>query len=322
MSAAYYNEIDPYCAQWLRNLITAGCIAKGDVDERDIREVRADDLRGYAQCHFLAGIGGWSRALRLAGWPDGEPVWSGSCPCQPLSGAGQRKGHADERHLWPAFHRLVAERRPAVVLGEQVASNLGREWLAGVRADLERLGYACGCADLPAACVGAPHIRQRLWFVAERLDDAEAARPSHRGTRAVQPELGECGGEHSGLAFSTREQVGNAGQSRQRAGAAGGVGDAAGTRPQGGREHPVHDGRTTGAGFWNDSRLISCTDGKARRVTETESSIFPLADRLPEAVDGLGPVSRVGVLKGAGNAIVPQVAAVFIRAYLDVRDAA
>ena len=155
---AYYNEIEPYAAEWLRNLIAEGLIAPGDVDERSIEEVSPDELEGYAQCHFFAGIGGWSYALRLAGWPDERPVWTGSVPCQPLSSAGQRRGHADRRHLWPAFFRLIAERRPATVFGEQVASNLGREWLAGVRADLEHVGYACGAADLPAACVGAPHI--------------------------------------------------------------------------------------------------------------------------------------------------------------------
>jgi len=59
---AYYNENDPTAAQWLRNLIAAGLIAPGDVDERSITDVRPADLRGYAQCHFFAGIGVWSRA--------------------------------------------------------------------------------------------------------------------------------------------------------------------------------------------------------------------------------------------------------------------
>ena len=136
---AYYNEIEPYAAEWLRNLIAEGLIAPGDVDERSIEEVAPDELEGYTQCHFFAGIGGWGHALRLAGWPDERPVWTGSMPCQPLSSAGQRRGHADRRHLWPAFFRLIAERRPATLFGEQVASNLGREWLAGVRADLEHL---------------------------------------------------------------------------------------------------------------------------------------------------------------------------------------
>lgn len=165
--SAYYNELDPYAAQWLRNLIAAGRIAPGDVDERSIEDVRPDDLTGYDQCHFFAGIGGWSLALRLAGWADDRAVWTGSCPCQPFSGAGRRKGHADARHLWPAFHDLIAEREPPMVFGEQVASADGREWLAGVRLDLEDLGYACGGADLCAAGAGAPHPRQRLYWVAD-----------------------------------------------------------------------------------------------------------------------------------------------------------
>jgi DNA (cytosine-5)-methyltransferase 1 len=163
--AAYYNEHDPPTAAWLRELIRAGLIADGDVDERSVVDVRPADLAGFAQCHFFAGIGGWSYALRLAGWDDAEPVWTGSCPCQPLSSAGLREGHADERHLWPAFYRLIAQCRPSVVIGEQVASKDGREWFAGVRADLEALGYACGGADLCAAGVGSPQVRQRLYWV-------------------------------------------------------------------------------------------------------------------------------------------------------------
>jgi DNA (cytosine-5)-methyltransferase 1 len=153
--------------QWLRELIADGLIAQGEVDERSILDVRPADLAGFDQCHFFAGIGGWSYALRLAGWPDDRPVWTGSCPCQPLSSAGKQKGHADERHIWPAFYELIAECRPSTVFGEQVASKDGREWLAGVRADLEDARYAVGAADLCAAGVGAPHIRQRLFWVAD-----------------------------------------------------------------------------------------------------------------------------------------------------------
>lgn len=164
---AYYNEIDPFAAQWLRNLIAKGLIADGDVDERDIRDVQATDLAGYRQCHFFAGIGGWSYALRLAGWPDDHEVWTGSCPCQPFSVVGRASGVLDSRHLWPAFQSLIAVGKPSVCFGEQVASKDGREWLAGVRTDLEALGYAVGAADLCAAGVGAPHIRQRLYWVAD-----------------------------------------------------------------------------------------------------------------------------------------------------------
>ena len=176
-SRAYYNEIDPYAAQWLRNLIAAGHIAPGDVDERSIEDVNPDDLRGYTQCHFFAGIGVWSRALRLAGWPDSRPVWTGSCPCQPFSAAGKGGGFDDERHLWPAFHHLISQRRPPVVFGEQVASKDGLAWLDLVQTDLEGADYAAAAVDLCAAGVGAPHIRQRLWWVAlSRIHNTASAR--------------------------------------------------------------------------------------------------------------------------------------------------
>lgn len=122
LRASYYNENDQFAAQWLRNLIDAGHIAPGDVDERSIVDVRADDLRGYTQCHFFAGIGGWSYALRLAGWDDDRPVWTGSCPCQPFSAAGKGKAADDERHLWPAWLPLIAECRPAIVFGGRLSA--------------------------------------------------------------------------------------------------------------------------------------------------------------------------------------------------------
>ena len=322
--AAYYNEIEPYAAEWLRNLITAGLIAPGDVDERSIEEVSPDELEGYTQCHFFAGIGGWGHALRLAGWPDELPVWTGSVPCQPLSSAGQRRGHADRRHLWPAFFRLIAERRPATLFGEQVASKLGREWLAGVRADLEHVGYACGAADLPAASVGAPHIRQRLWFVAERLADNLGERYApiqQRGTGDVRRNRqrersqpgSKCSGPDGGLAHAdgwdaSSEGIQRSGQhgfQPEDDGAGGGLGDADDGRLEGPRISRGGQPGTTWAGEY-----IPCGDGKARRV---ESGTFPLAHGVP---------NRVGRLRAYGNAIVPQAAAAFIRAYRDVKEVA
>ncbi|WP_258087373.1 DNA cytosine methyltransferase [Xenorhabdus bovienii] len=162
---AYYNEIDPYAAQWLRNLIAAGHIAPGDVDERSIEDVKPDDLRNYTQCHFFAGIGVWSYALRNAGWSDDKPVWTGSCPCQPFSAAGKGAGFTDERHLWPHFHYLIEQCRPRVVFGEQVASKDGLTWFDLVQTDLEGTGYTSAAVDICAAGIGAPHIRQRLYWV-------------------------------------------------------------------------------------------------------------------------------------------------------------
>ncbi|MDS0274506.1 DNA cytosine methyltransferase [Klebsiella quasipneumoniae] len=165
-AAAYYNEIDPFAAQWLRNLIAAGHIAPGEVDERSIEDVTPDDLRGFTQCHFFAGIGVWSHSLRLAGWPDDRPVWTGSCPCQPFSPAGKGDGFADERHLWPQFFHLISERRPQHVFGEQVAAGNANVWFDLVQADLEGMGYAFGLVPFTSAGIGAPHIRERAYWVA------------------------------------------------------------------------------------------------------------------------------------------------------------
>ena len=161
MTPAYYNEIEPFAAEWLRNLIAEGLIPAGDVDTRSIVDVEPDDLVGYQQCHFFAGIGGWSLAARLAGWPDDRELWTGSCPCQPFSVAGKGAGADDERHLWPHQFRLIRARRPAVWMGEQVAAAVGKDWLDGVHADLEGIGYACGAAVVPACAVNAPHRRDR-----------------------------------------------------------------------------------------------------------------------------------------------------------------
>lgn len=186
MARAYYNEIDAYAAAWLRNLISAGHIAPGDVDERSIVDVRPDDLKGYTQCHFFAGIGGWSYAARLAGWPDDRALWTGSCPCQPFSVAGTGGGLADERHLWPAFFGLIRAARPAVVMGEQVAAAVGHGWLDGAFCDLEGIDYACRAAVVPASAADAPHRRDRLWFVAHsERDEQSRQEPRSRPDRRV-----------------------------------------------------------------------------------------------------------------------------------------
>ncbi len=164
---AYYNEIDPYAAQWLRNLIAADLIAPGDVDERSIKDVQPDDLAGYTQCHFFAGIGGWSLALRLAGWPDARPVWTGSCPCQPFSGAGRKSRQSDERHLWPDWARLIREHRPATIFGEQVDEAIAAGWIDDCFDGLEAEAYACASFVLPAFSVGAEQERQRIYWVAD-----------------------------------------------------------------------------------------------------------------------------------------------------------
>jgi len=205
---AYYNENDAYAAQWLCNLIAAGHIAPGEVDERSIEDVRADDLRGFTQCHFFAGIGVWSYALRLAGWPDDSPVWTGSCPCQPFSAAGKGGGFDDERHLWPAWFHLIEVCRPPVIYGEQVASKDGLAWLDLVHTDMEGAGYAFGATDLCAAGFGAPHIRQRLFFVGHASGPA-----CERGAGSVFGTQAPLDGEGVAVDGRVLERLGDAGSS-------------------------------------------------------------------------------------------------------------
>ncbi len=163
--SAYYNELDPFAAAWLRNLIRGGYIAPGDVDERSITEVQQDDLKGYTQCHFFAGIGGWSYALRLARWPDERPVWTGSCPCQPYSSLGEGRAQQDERHLWPYWFRLIREQNPSIIFGEQVEDAIAYGWMDDAFSDLEAANYACAAAILPAYSVERNHERNRIFFI-------------------------------------------------------------------------------------------------------------------------------------------------------------
>ncbi|SXP06073.1 C-5 cytosine-specific DNA methylase [Klebsiella pneumoniae] len=213
-AAAYYNENNPFAAQWLRNLIAAGHIAPGEVDERSIEDVTPDDLRGFTQCHFFAGIGVWSHSLRLAGWPDDRPAWTGSCPCQPFSAAGKGDGFADERHLWPHFFHLISERRPQHVFGEQVASGNANTWFDLVQADLEGMGYAFGLVPFTSAGIGAPHIRERAYWVA----NADSLISDRRGNvRAPGRDEYSNGGDDVRLADAGREYKGSA-RNKERAG--------------------------------------------------------------------------------------------------------
>ena len=311
MITAYYNEIDPYAAQWLRNLIAAGHIAPGDVDERSIVDVNADDLAGYTQCHFFAGIGGWSRALRLAGWPDDRPVWTGSCPCQPFSVAGSGAGTADPRHLWPAWFRLIAECRPNVLFGEQVEAAIRHGWLDLVQGDLEGFGYAVGAAGIPTASVGAPHIRQRLWFVAEQLGDTSLQRLPVRecvavlgaGRRGEGGAVEQPGRASGGLANALpagrperRPEPRNGSASGERC--AGGLADSDGGKfngvsvERGNVSHGAHTGRTQECGEFESrcdnsrvadtdsagsqsGRVATATAGNGHSVDSAGSALWP-----------------------------------------------
>jgi len=344
--AAYYNEIDPFAAQWLRNLIAGGHIAPGEVDERSIEDVTPDDLRGFTQCHFFAGIGVWSHSLRLAGWPDDRPVWSGSCPCQSFSAAGKGDGFADERHLWPHFFHLISERRPQHVFGEQVASGNANAWFDLVQADLEGMGYAFGLVPFTSAGIGAPHIRERAYWVAHAnhgsSDEGKALRAGRPaildGSSTNRLADSNHDRQQPGQGAGCRCQCAEQGIDIGRGGQNGGLGNTNVTRLEGfgwndssaGRQRETGSTPSTGLhgrplevnGFWRDADWLFCRDGKWRPV---EPGTLPLVDgataRLGRVESGVARVAssnRVGRLKGYGNAINAQAAAAFIRAFMEV----
>lgn len=353
-AAAYYNEIDPFAAQWLRNLIAAGHIAPGEVDERSIEDVTPDDLRGFTQCHFFAGIGVWSHSLRLAGWPDDRPIWTGSCPCQPFSPAGKGDGFADERHLWPQFFHLISERRPQHVFGEQVAAGNANSWFDLVQADLEGLGYAFGLVPFTSAGIGAPHIRERAYWVANASSGRYDRRTEAAGQEARAGAGIAIGVGIGGLGNANVTRLEGFGGNDCAAGREGATGPAAapgfhdGLANTDNEQHSIaisgcgHEHASTGReqdpaasaglrgdywplevnGFWRDADWLFCRDGKWRPV---EPGTFPLVDgaaarmgRVEPGVARVASSNRVGRLKGYGNAINAQAAAAFIRAYMGV----
>jgi DNA (cytosine-5)-methyltransferase 1 len=368
--ATYYNENDKQKAAWLRELIREGIVCCGEVDTRSIKEVTAADLAGFTQCHFFAGIGVWSYALRLANWPDDRLVWTGSCPCPSFSAAGKGQGFDDPRHLWPAWARLIRERRPATLFGEQADDAIGYGWLDLVQTDLEREKYAVGKAVLGACSVGAPHIRQRLYFVANaprerqpfgygeqsrefqgqaraaelrcgdalRLEHADSERCGEAGIRAGQSGTGG-GGDSIELADSNRRGQSVCGEPsaqhdrEQRSESMRELGDTDRTASAelsgkvsrskeesegrwfgNGRQRDGHSGASLVNGFWRDADWVlrKKWNSDDSEWCPTEPGTFPLAH---------GIANRVLKLRGFGDAIVPQVAAAFVEAFVTRQEA-
>ena len=261
--------------------------------------------------------------MRLAGVSDNERIWTGSCPCQPFSQAGKKKGFADQRHLWPAFHWLIERCAPPVVFGEQVGKKAGLEWFGLVQNDLEGIGYFTWSCDFPAASVGYPHIRQRLYWcgLADSCKYGRERRVCRRESEEREVFDGQigCDGSVGGLEHSHGERWRTNGgeigkndlqvfdQGRSVGGSVGGMGHSYGD----GRDERKRDDERDGQGFLSSPaseglEWIECADGKWRPV---EPGISLLVDGYPQ---------RTSLLRVIGNSIVPKQAAIFIQTIMEV----
>lgn len=306
-----YNEIDKDASQWLRNLIDTRELPIGHVEENSITELSPSELEDYTQVHLFAGIGGWPLALKLARWPEDKPVWTGSCPCQPFSVAGKQKGNEDERHLWPEMYRLIKECKPPIIFGEQVASPDGIDWMQAVQNDLEESGYEVGKLDLCAAGIGAPHIRQRILWVAYNSSERHEQSGSARSGRKRFEDNSTTGEVAHGGREGLERHSGNGNDWNQSR-----------------RDDQNETGSTSKGGAnsnWNNTEWLRCRDNKLR---PTQPGLFPLAHGLPRCLGDsstreqrmelmAAKRSRKIQLKGYGNAIVPQLAAIFIRSVME-----
>ena len=357
---AYYNEFDPKAASWIRQLIANGLIMDGIVDDRSILEVFPSDLKGFTRHHFFAGIGGWELALQFANWHTDRPVCTASLPCQPFSVAGAQKGKEDERHLLPHFIELVKQCNFQTIFGEQVPGAIKHGWLDDLCTEMEREKYTVGSIVLTAAGEGAPHIRQRLYWVADSIDKGSQGRLSwgqDTEREAVSGHAG-CGGTVDGMGNTKLHgyNAGKIGRSIVESEVKSRMLKPEGSNTISRMGNTEHDGHFTSSesgsyatsvrhsekgqdstgeleragssrvvSDWSEPDWLYCRDEKYRPI---KPSIEPLANGLPRGVgyssDSSEPIApnstqeaRVMRLKGYGNAIVPQVAASFITAFLE-----
>ena len=260
-------------------------------------------------------------------------ILTGGFPCQPYSSAGKRLGKEDERHLWPHMLRVISEVKPTYVVGENVRGLTN--WSGGlvfeeVCTDLEAQGYTVQPILLPACAVGAPHRRDRVWFVAysssNGLYDKSKRTNQWKDTKFEQrnstsERLGiewtasnsnsirqyerECNNEEftSQRGINAQHDI-NANDGQRN------VTDTNSFRLQGSissREHDVFQRNRQDKK--NVQHLHSFKSRLRFENFPTEPPICGGDDGLPTELDGITfPKWRQESIKGYGNAIVPQVA--------------
>jgi len=216
-------------------------------------------------------------------------ILTGGFPCQPYSSAGKRLGKADERHLFPEMLRCIKEVQPRWIIGENVRGLTN--WNGGmvfheVYDDLEREGYEVQSFLIPAASVGAPHQRYRIWFVAYSN--------LHNDKRKV----GSINPKEKRISKEYRKEYGPNGEFSGT-----NIQDASNTNKIG-LPTEMENGKLGG-----EFGFTKRDERNAWNTFPTKSPICGGDDGLPRELDNITfPKWRNESIKAYGNAIVPQVA--------------
>lgn len=224
-------------------------------------------------------------------------ILTGGFPCQPYSSAGKRKGKEDNRHLWPEMLRAIREVKPTWVVGENVLGLVN--WNGGlvfneVQADLENEGYEILPYILPACAVGAPHRRERVWFVA--YSDKCAKGPSRTSGRT--PEKGSNNND---------EQKERREQTEQHIGCSNVLRNVTNTYNE--RLQGCEKFGGVGKSRKNENQLLAGLLPSNFQNFPTQSPICSGNDGISNQLDGITFSKwRTESIKAYGNAIVPQIA--------------
>jgi len=230
-------------------------------------------------------------------------IIAGGYPCQPFSQAGKRKGKEDPRHLWPYVLDAIRAIRPRYALMENVRGHLTLGF-GDVLADLAACGYSAEWQIIPASSVGAPHRRDRIFFVAYP-DGERSHRTEIDSAKGGQSSFVDVAGRGETVAYSEvfgsheRGHLDDSAEARERSTLQGEIGGSSSTMAYTDGERPSSERPELEAA----GTPGSCGDGRgimvARAWWETEPDVGRVAHGVP---------SRVDRLRGLGNAVVPQVA--------------